>query len=37
MNYKQLGKTHDYPGMMIQSEAPLLVTNQVALVDPSDK
>lgn len=26
----------DYPGMMIKSEAPLLVTSQVALLDPSD-
>lgn len=36
VNYKRIGKTDDYPGMMMVSEAPLLVTNEVALVDPSD-
>lgn len=35
-NYRTVGKKKDYPGMMIKSEAPLLVTNEVALVDPSD-
>ena len=31
-----IGKTKDFPGIYIRSEAPLLVTNQVKLVDPSD-
>lgn len=31
-----IGKKKDFPGVMVRSEAPLLVTNQVALVDPSD-
>lgn len=35
-HHRRVGKTKDYPGMIIKSEAPLLVTNQVALVDPSD-
>ncbi|KAK8406327.1 hypothetical protein O3P69_007192 [Scylla paramamosain] len=35
-NYRTIGKKDDYPGMMIKTEAPLLVTGQVALVDPSD-
>jgi large subunit ribosomal protein L24 len=30
------GKSKDFPGMYIKSEQPLLVTNEVALVDPSD-
>lgn len=34
--YTLIGKRDDYPGMMIKQEMPLLVTNQVALVDPSD-
>ncbi|CAG9792555.1 unnamed protein product [Diatraea saccharalis] len=29
-----MGKTKTFPGVTIQSEAPLLVTNQVKLVDP---
>ena len=37
MHFRRVGKTGDFPGTMIQSEAPLLVTNEVALVDPSDK
>lgn len=37
MHYRWIGKTDDYPGTVIQSEAPLLVTNEVALVDPSDE
>ncbi|XP_046403184.1 probable 39S ribosomal protein L24, mitochondrial [Ischnura elegans] len=32
-----IGKTKDFPGTVIKSEAPLLVTDQVSLVDPSDK
>lgn len=31
-----VGKDKDYPGVVIQSEAPLLVTDQVKLVDPTD-
>lgn len=37
VHYRRLGKTKDFPGVMVQSEAPLLVTTEVALVDPSDK
>ncbi len=33
---RKVGADKDYPGILIQSEAPLLVTNQVKLVDPSD-
>jgi len=35
-HHRTLGKTKNYPGMLIKSEAPLLVTSGVALVDPSD-
>lgn len=35
-HHRTLGRTKGYPGMTIKSEAPLLVTSQVALVDPSD-
>jgi len=35
-HFRNMGGKGDYPGMMVKSEAPLLVTNQVALVDPSD-
>lgn len=31
-----MGKTKDFPGVMILEEQPLLVTSEVALVDPSD-
>lgn len=31
-----IGKKGDFPGIVLRSEAPLLVTNQVSLVDPSD-
>lgn len=31
-----VGRDKDYPGVFVMSEAPLLVTSQVALVDPSD-
>jgi large subunit ribosomal protein L24 len=30
------GKSRDFPGIYIRAEQPLLVTNEVALVDPSD-
>jgi large subunit ribosomal protein L24 len=33
---KVYGKSRDFPGIYIKSEQPLLVTNEVALVDPSD-
>lgn len=33
---KSMGKTKDFPGVYIQEEQPLLVTSEVALVDPSD-
>ncbi|CAL8126057.1 unnamed protein product [Orchesella dallaii] len=35
-HHRRMGARKDYPGMIIKSEAPLLVTTQVALVDPSD-
>lgn len=35
-HFRTVGKDADYPGVIIKSEAPLLVTNQVALVDPTD-
>lgn len=31
-----VGAEKDFPGILIQSEAPLLVTNQVKLIDPLD-
>ncbi|KAK2705132.1 hypothetical protein QYM36_017243 [Artemia franciscana] len=34
--YSTVGKEKDYPGMMVKEEKPLLVTNEVKLVDPSD-
>ncbi|XP_064104172.1 large ribosomal subunit protein uL24m-like [Macrobrachium nipponense] len=34
--YEMMGKSKNYPGMMMKKENPLLVTNQVALLDPSD-
>lgn len=35
--YLQLkGKTKKFPGMLVKTEAPLLVTTEVSLVDPSD-
>lgn len=33
---RRVGKDENFPGIVIKSEAPLLVTDQVALVDPSD-
>lgn len=33
---KVVGKSSDFPGIYIKSEQPLLVTDEVALVDPSD-
>lgn len=37
VNYLYIGKTDKFPGTMIMAETPLLVTSEVALVDPSDK
>ena len=37
VHYRMMGKSENFPGVMVQSEAPLLVTSEVALVDPSDK
>ncbi|XP_068221506.1 large ribosomal subunit protein uL24m [Palaemon carinicauda] len=34
--YEMIGKSKTYPGMMMKREEPLLVTTQVALLDPSD-
>lgn len=33
---RRVGADEEFPGIVIRSESPLLVTNQVALVDPSD-
>ncbi|XP_015603678.1 probable 39S ribosomal protein L24, mitochondrial [Cephus cinctus] len=33
---RRMGKTKDFPGVVVQSEAPLLVTTQVSLIDPAD-
>ncbi|XP_044735868.1 probable 39S ribosomal protein L24, mitochondrial [Chrysoperla carnea] len=33
---RTIGKDKDFPGILIRSEAPLLVTSQVKLVDPAD-
>lgn len=35
--YKYIGGTKDFPGIMTKDEQPLLVTSEVALVDPSDE
>lgn len=35
-HYRKVGQDANYPGVIIKSEAPLLVTDQVALVDPAD-
>lgn len=35
-HYRKVGQDDNYPGVIIKSEAPLLVTDQVALVDPAD-
>lgn len=31
-----IGKTDEFPGVTIQAERPLLVTSEIALVDPAD-
>ncbi|XP_015510422.1 large ribosomal subunit protein uL24m [Neodiprion pinetum] len=33
---RRIGKDKDFPGSTVQSEAPLLVTTDIRLVDPSD-
>lgn len=33
---RTLGKTRKFPGILITQEAPLLVTSEVSLVDPTD-
>ncbi|XP_013788032.1 probable 39S ribosomal protein L24, mitochondrial [Limulus polyphemus] len=35
-HYRFIGKQKNSPGVLVQSEGPLLVTGQVSLVDPSD-
>jgi len=35
-NYTMVGKQKNFPGMMMKEESPLLVTDEVALIDPSD-
>eukprot|EP00088_Acartia_fossae_P050749 TRINITY_DN568_c0_g1_i1.p1 TRINITY_DN568_c0_g1~~TRINITY_DN568_c0_g1_i1.p1 ORF type:complete len:267 (-),score=27.01 TRINITY_DN568_c0_g1_i1:101-901(-) len=35
--YSTVGAEGDFPGMMIKEEKPLLVTKDIALVDPSDE
>nr|CAG4637222.1 EOG090X0ADH [Ceriodaphnia reticulata] len=36
-HFRKIGQTENYPGTLVKSEAPLLVTNEVALVDPTDE
>jgi large subunit ribosomal protein L24 len=35
-HFRTVGKEKEFPGVIIKSEAPLLVTHQVQLVDPVD-
>lgn len=35
-HFRVVGREKNFSGIIVKSEAPLLVTNQVALVDPSD-
>lgn len=35
-HYRKVGQDENYPGVIIKSESPLLVTGQVSLVDPAD-
>ena len=37
VKYNMLGKTSDFPGVMVKEEQPLLVTGEVALIDPTDR
>ena len=36
MGAEEVSDKGEYPGMLMANEAPLLVTGQVMLVDPSD-
>lgn len=35
-HHRRVGAEKDFPGVLIQSESPLLVTTQVKLIDPVD-
>ena len=35
-HHRTVGKEKDFPGILIKSESPLLVTSQVKLIDPLD-
>lgn len=35
-HYRKYGQTKEYPGVYVRSEAPLLVTTDIKLVDPVD-
>lgn len=35
-HHRTVGAENDFPGILIKSEAPLLVTSQVKLIDPLD-
>lgn len=35
-HYRKVGGEKNFPGVLIQSESPLLVTHQVRLIDPVD-
>ncbi|XP_037082737.1 probable 39S ribosomal protein L24, mitochondrial [Pollicipes pollicipes] len=35
-HYRRVGRTSEFPGTLITSEAPLLVDDQVSLLDPAD-
>lgn len=37
VEYKFVGESRDFPGMMMKEEKPLLVTRDIKLVDPSDE
>jgi len=37
VKFNMLGKTSDFPGVMVKEEQPLLVTGEVALIDPTDR
>ena len=35
VEYEEMGKTKEFPGMMIKKELPLIVNRDISLVDPS--
>lgn len=35
-HYRKVGQDENYPGVIIKSESPLLVTHEISLVDPAD-